>query len=383
LEKEQPQVKVYFQNLDVLRFIAAFMIVIIHWYGAMKGWYGLPKLMRGNFPYEANKTWSYVERAIDNFGYGVDIFFLISGFLITYLLLTEKEKNGRISLRDFYIRRTLRIWPLYYFLIAIGPFLVRWTHSTPQPNYLAQVFFVGNFDQIRTGQWIFPFSHFWSIHIEEHFYLVWPFLVAFIPTRRLPFVFSLVIFISIMFRLILYMLDNHNYYLFYLHSLSRLDVLAIGALLAWRHYKKPWVVNIPGPIRILIYALIVALFCTDVFYIYSSVTDVTFKKYFYLGLITLAMGSFLFGTNNKLAPKKKNIFHYFGKVSYGMYMYNNILVNVVIIKIMAPVLHSVSPVIFSMVYFPLCFIVPILSYELLEKPFLKLKSRFEIIKTSR
>ena len=382
MEKEAQDTKVYFQNLDVLRFVAAFMIVITHWYGAMKGWFGLPKFMQGDFPFESNKVWSYFERAIDNFGYGVDIFFLISGFLITYLLLKEKEKYGRISLKDFYIRRTLRIWPLYYFLVAIGPFLVSWIQSSPKPNYLAQIFFVGNFDQIRTGQWIYPFSHFWSIHVEEHFYLIWPFLVAFIPNKRLPFIFSFVIFFSIVFRLFLFLNRDYNFYDFYLNTLSRLDVLAIGALFAYRHHQKPWVVNIPGPIRILIYALLIMLFCTDTFYIYLSVADVTFKKYFCLALATMGIGSFLFGTNNKLAPKKKNIFHYFGKVSYGMYMYNNILVNIVILKIMYP-MNSSSPYLFTLIYFSLCLLVPVISYEIMEKPFLKLKKRFEIIKTSR
>ena len=360
------------------------MVVIVHGYGAMSGWFGLPRFMRGDFPHEPNKVWYYFQNAIDNFGYGVDIFFLISGFLITYLLLKEKEVTGKISLKDFYIRRTLRIWPLYYFIIALGPWLVHWTNSQPPPNYLAQIFFVGNFEGIRTGEWIFPFAHYWSICIEEHFYLVWPFLVAFIPNKKLPLVFSTIILSSILFRFYLYMNSDFNYYYYYLHTLSRIDVLAVGAMFAYFHSIKPLKVNIPGTIRIMIYLMIIILFCTDHIHTYYSVIDVTLKKYLYLALISAAIGSFLFGTNNVLAPKKKNIFHYFGKVSYGIYMYHNVLINIIVLKVIFPMnLQHGKQALFMLIYFLSCLIVPIISYELIEKPFLKLKTRFEIIKTQR
>jgi peptidoglycan/LPS O-acetylase OafA/YrhL len=382
LETKKNQSHVYFQNLDVLRFIAAFMVVIAHGYEAIKGNFGLPKSLQGEFPNQSSTFWFYIENAIGNFGFGVDIFFLISGFLITYLLIKEKEVAGRISLKDFYIRRTLRIWPLYYFIIILGPLLVKWTGSTPEPNYLAQIFFVGNFNIIQTQQWVFPFAHYWSICVEEHFYLLWPFLVAFIPNKKLPAVFCTVIFTSILWRFYMSMNNHYNYYHFYLHTLSRLDVLAIGALLGYAHSQKPFEVNIPGYIRILIYLLIVLLFLTDHINSYNGVFNSTLKKYFYVTLTGLAIGSFLFGKNNVLAPEKRNIFHYFGKVSYGIYMYHNVLINIVLIKIMWPI-HSINQGLFILIYVPLCLIIPVISYELMEKPFLKLKKRFEIIRTTR
>ena len=366
--------KVYFQNLDILRFIAAFMVVIVHGYEAIRGWYGLPDFMH-------HKKWEYADNFIENFGFGVDIFFLISGFLITYLLLKEKEVTGKISFKDFYIRRTLRIWPLYYFIIALGPFLVKLTNSHPEPNYLANIFFVGNFNIIKTQTWIFPFAHYWSICIEEHFYLIWPFLIAFIPNKKLPVVFSFVIFTSIMFRL--FMVQNgYNYYYFYLHTLSRFDVLAIGALFAYWYFTKPFQVNIPGTIRLLLYVLLILLSFVDHIHSYENTFNATIKKYFYIAIASIAIGSFLFGKNNKFAFKKRNILHYFGKISYGIYMYHNVLILVIVKNIMPPI-HSSSQLVFTIILYVLCLVIPIISYELIEKPFLKLKSRFEIIKTNR
>lgn len=374
--------RVYFQNLDILRFLAAMMVVVAHGYGSLVGWFGYAPFMQGDHPRVQNKVWHYIDNLIGNFGFGVDVFFLISGFLITYLLLKEKEITGKISLKDFYIRRTLRIWPLYYFIIILGPWLVRWTHSTPAPNYLAQIFFVGNFAAIRTEDWIYPFAHYWSICVEEHFYLVWPFLVAFIPTKRLVAVFATILFASIAFRFYMFVTPGYNYYHFYLHTLSRIDVLAIGAMLAFFHWKKPFQVNIPGYVRMLMYVLLITLMCTDDIHSYDSEFNVTVKSYIYVGISTLAIGSFLFGQNNVLAPKKKNIFHYFGKVSYGIYMYHNVLIFIIIQKVMVP-LGSTSHGLFTVVYLFLCLVIPVISYELIEKPFLKIKTRFEVIKTTR
>ena len=105
--------RVYFKGLHGLRFIAASLVIITH-IEIFKARHGIENL------YNINKV-------IKNFGvYGVDFFFVLSGFLIFYLLFKEKDKFGFINLKHFYIRRILRIWPLYYFIVVFH-FNLLWT----------------------------------------------------------------------------------------------------------------------------------------------------------------------------------------------------------------------------------------------------------------
>lgn len=116
------------------------------------------------------------------FGYiCLDIFFAISGFFITRLLLAERESTGRISFRLFYERRALRIFPVYY-LTAVVCFLMFPMSTAAQVSLLTYTFniyhpFVGTPN---------PMEHTWSLSVEEQFYFAWPFLIAFLPMRWLP-----------------------------------------------------------------------------------------------------------------------------------------------------------------------------------------------------
>ena len=131
----------------------------------------------------------------------MDLFFTLSGYLITRLLLREREQTGDINLRAFYARRTLRIWPLYYFSLALAFLLTRIPASiTSAPPYLGNAFapmrsesyffmaiFLFNFNFancLLTNP--LPFmAHLWSISVEEQFYLFWPWFARYVPRRRI------------------------------------------------------------------------------------------------------------------------------------------------------------------------------------------------------
>ena len=108
---------------------------------------------------------------------GVHFFFVISGFLITWLLLQEQAKHGTISLKHFYLRRALRILPVYFFYLLVLGFLTR--YAQPPSAWLANVTFTTN---------LFPYpgatEHFWSLGVEEQFYLLWPGLLILILARQ-------------------------------------------------------------------------------------------------------------------------------------------------------------------------------------------------------
>src|SRR5688572_30760956 len=99
------QAKVFFKGLNGLRFFAALAVIITH-VELMKGVFGLPSYWQEPFFFDLG-------------GLGVYFFFVLSGFLITYLLLVERRQIGRISIKKFYVRRILRIWPLYYFIMVL------------------------------------------------------------------------------------------------------------------------------------------------------------------------------------------------------------------------------------------------------------------------
>ncbi len=176
----EPVERFYFPELDGMRFIAFMLVYFFH-----KGvpWPVLTQVVGVNV---ANAL-------MGNGGYGVQLFFILSGYLITTLLLREEARYGRIALRAFWIRRILRIWPLYYLIVVIGffvlPFLDRnfalvYYLPTLKIHLVPFVLFLGNWSMAL----IMPvpsdvLSVLWSVCVEEQFYLIVPLLIALVVTR--------------------------------------------------------------------------------------------------------------------------------------------------------------------------------------------------------
>lgn len=154
---------------------------------------------------------------------GVHVFFVLSGYLITNLLLREHERTATISLRDFYIRRAFRIFPAAMVFLAVATVLywhnIRWYH------FAAALFYVANMDVTRP--WVF--GHLWSLSIEEQFYLLWPLTLK--KWHRHKTAILLGVFLATpVFRTALYAFKVHNGIAGSLPSFA--DQLAIGCLLA-------------------------------------------------------------------------------------------------------------------------------------------------------
>jgi peptidoglycan/LPS O-acetylase OafA/YrhL len=189
-------------SLDGLRALAIIFVIIFH----ARETNGFPPWLRLSSSYGT---------------FGVRIFFIISGYLITLLLLREKEKTGTISLWDFYVRRSYRILPaayVYILVIAIfGRDLANWK------DFLVSILYVENYYSHAPVFW-----HLWSLSIEEQFYLVWPPLLLFFFRKRIPIViFALAL--APAFRGFAYVIDQK-------HMLSWFpaveDALATGCLIA-------------------------------------------------------------------------------------------------------------------------------------------------------
>ena len=202
-------------QLDLLRTLAVTLVIISHW---------LPED-------------HLLNRYTPNGMLGVVIFFVLSGYLITRILLSLRKKTraglmpGRQAIKNFYLRRALRIVPLYFFVLLlvtildVGTFRENWAwHWT----YLSNIYFYLNPNDI-------PGHHLWSLSVEEQFYLAWPFIILFLPKRYLLSSILVIILIGPVFR---YIFNELNPGLFvYRLTPSIFDSFGIGGLLAYAHFS--------------------------------------------------------------------------------------------------------------------------------------------------
>jgi len=366
--------RIYFNNLDILRFLAAYMIVLLHAFFGWKSHFKGIKALTGLAP----DTVAVIERVLENFTIGVDIFFLISGFLLTYLLLVEREKTGKVNVLRFYIRRAFRIWPLYFLMLVLGP-LMTFFFKEQEPDYLYHFFFAGNFDLIKNGTKSIATDHLWSICIEEHYYLICPLLIGFVPLKRLPETMIFICFLCFLFRAKV-SLDNPNVgNIIYVHTLSRIDVLALGSLFGYLFYYKKLVFNHPLSIRLMVYACFFLLFLNVNYNQADNFFYATIKKYLFVGAVAYWMGNFLFHPNSILAVKKTTIFHSFGKVTYGLYMFNPVIIYL-ILKIFSAY-QMESFLVYILLFHAALALVCFLSYRFFEMPFLALKEKYAVVKS--
>ena len=214
--------KVHFPHLDGLRFVAFFLVYWQH--AAERVMHKLEAL-----------GYMDARHLFSTGGIGVSFFFVLSGFLITYLLLEERGANGFIDIKAFYARRVLRIFPLYYAVVAFGFVLyplARWVLGQPpvdNGSFALYALFLGNFDQLAGAENAGFVGVLWSVGIEEQFYIVWAPLMAWLAFGNYKYLFPVVIIASTAFRF----LHSGDGTVLYFHTLSVMSDLAIGGGMAY------------------------------------------------------------------------------------------------------------------------------------------------------
>jgi peptidoglycan/LPS O-acetylase OafA/YrhL len=151
--------RLYRPELDCVRFVAFLSVFIHHALIERPEYLHASRLM---------------EAIADASGFGLCLFFTLSAYLIADLLMRERERNGEIDVRAFYIRRILRIWPLYILGLAVGIVYGLWMHQAVWARFAAFFFLMGNWYYLQYGWLMNPASILWSISVEEQFYLFWP-----------------------------------------------------------------------------------------------------------------------------------------------------------------------------------------------------------------
>lgn len=215
-------------SLDGLRGLAVLLVFIVH--------FG-----RGGHHLLLLKPWFYFA----DFGWsGVDLFFVLSGFLITRILLTQKNEDK--FLLNFYFRRMLRIFPLYFgiifFVFIALPQINNIFTNTGNSKYWLILYISNLLPSIQGEGFIYKsilelnLSHFWSLAVEEHFYMFWPIIILFNTNKSINYTCLFIIASAPLLRLILW---NFNFHpdVIYTLTICRIDSLAFGSIVAL-HEKK-------------------------------------------------------------------------------------------------------------------------------------------------
>ncbi|WP_298420744.1 acyltransferase [uncultured Kordia sp.] len=348
-------------NLNPLRFILAFLVMLVH----------IPEFFR-------NRDLPYFNDGII-FHRGVEavyVFFVLSGFLIIRLLYREVHDNGKIDIKKFYMRRILRIYPLY-FVILISGFLyynvVLDLAGIPYENdyNLVNALLLYTFFLPNVGTALYhpggAIEILWSIGIEEQFYLIIPPMLLFL--RKKFFVKFFIIFTVIYFAIfasnIFPFLQRFDFLYFYFSA---------GGLLAVLHERYDLGNKMHKYLKFAILIAFLLYFCTDI------IKGINLNLYHFISMILF---SFVILTlsykpviNIRNAP-----LNYLGKISYGIYMYHPLvmqLIGLILLKLVAKIdMPDILIVILSYgLVFGVTFIVSHFSYVYFEKPFLKLKNKF-------
>jgi len=267
-------------------------------------------------------------------GLGVKVFFVLSGFLITRLLLDEIDAHGRINFRAFYRRRIARLMPAFYLylVVVIG---ILWVRGKPIPwaAVTASVLYVTNYYQAFTGAQTNIVAHCWSLAVEEQFYMLWPLLAAFLVLRRLSMARALVMIILAVWcwRLFLTLQAQASVDYLYRALDTRADELAVGCLIAVLFRDSKWrerlavIMQWPliGPVLVLlIYASTVLDGQSTVFkYCVGYMVEPILIGL--LMILTVVAASRTTGWLTGLLNHR--VLVHMGQVSYGMYLFHGMI----------------------------------------------------------
>lgn len=367
--------KIYFENLNGLRFYCFLSVFFYHSFHTE-----IESI-------KSNELYIFLTKSLFiNGNLGVNCFFVLSGFLITYLLLVEKTKYSNINIWNFWVRRILRIWPLFYFCVFFGfivfPELKSAFNQTPNENasYISYIFFINNFDILNNG---LPDSSIlgvlWSVAVEEQFYFIWPLIIYFLPIRFFWIPFLIIIFQTFIFRFFhMNSLEQLEY-----HSLSCIGDMAVGGLGAWLIFHsnrlKKTIINFKQKTILLIYLFLI------IFYFFrkniSSFSDflLVIERSLIAIIFLFVILEQNFSKNSLFKFSKQKVFSKLGKITYGLYCLHfiGILISLQITSYLG-LNNKLWQVVFleTALAFFISVLISYMSYKFYEAPFLKLKEKF-------
>jgi peptidoglycan/LPS O-acetylase OafA/YrhL len=376
--------RIFFPKLDSLRFLSFFFVYWDHCISLL-----LSRFFGGDQEpaYERypvlltfkNIILFYMDPIKRTGGLGVHMFFVISGFLITYLLIAEFEQTGKIQVRQFYKRRALRIWPLYFFCMIMGALLL--------PRFFSAFVYCGNiflglsflnnydviyyFDRCANPQMVIA----WSVAIEEQFYIFWPLL--FLLIIKMNSLFRYLSCLALIAGSLIFIYNTQGVFRGY-HTFSNMIFLMTGCLGAF-YFKNNLSSKVLQAIDNNIFIIVLITVAVQIFkFYYSWILSISYILLPFLYLTIVVYFSLC-----KKGPA--NVFDTLGKYTYGMYFYHTMVLTAIFVlfDILQLKYNQNSMIMFWAVILtlPATILVSIISYNVLERPFLLLKKKLAVVQT--
>ena len=371
MESKRP----YYPLLDTTRFIAFIPVFLTHCF------------VTDNVQIVGNSLFVQLTHFLEVGLLGLDYFFVLSSFLITRLIIDEQQRFKSFNFKLFFIRRSLRIWPLYFLMVAIG-FTLQFSGflSEQLPPFLSFASFTLNLYIAQYGyNFLFFLVFLWSISVEEQFYIFWGLFIRFTSVLKpnllkhlIPFVAMGLIVVSLIFRV--FNLDNELR--LYFHTFSVTANFGVGILLAWLITYKESVVQFFSSVSkagLLLTASIAILSTIGYTFIFTTPITIVFERLYFSILFAFVIGFLCFSTRIYIKAEWLKPFDYLGKISLGLYFYHGIVITAfILLSRKFPISNSYSMVLLinPIIMMIATIILASLSYNYFEKPILALKTKF-------
>jgi peptidoglycan/LPS O-acetylase OafA/YrhL len=307
---------IYFEQLNGIRFIAVFLVLIDHWLIPLNPFSFLGHL-------------------------GVVIFFVLSGFLITRILFENADScrynrsSPFVKMIRFIYRRSLRIFPIYFLLLIIGSFF---SLSNFKDVSIWLISYTPNFYIITHTKWIGVWDHLWSLAVEEQYYLLFPYFVFFVSIARYPRLLVCMLLLGLGSRFGFYLMASHEtketyWMISYVNPLAAIDSFGLGGILAYLfHYQKLVFEKLVSksyllPVSLMLFIAVLVL-STHAIYVHDNIWEIVFERFFagifafFLIAQSLGNSTWIFGRFLTL-----NWVSFLGQISYGIYLYHNVVYN--------------------------------------------------------
>ena len=351
--------KTHLKGLDTLRAVAALIVVWSH-IEIVKQMYNLPPVTLSFLP---------------NAHFSVTLFFVLSGFLITYLLVKEKDKYNTISFKNFYIRRILRIWPLYYLILFLSYFFIDSNVSTRTLILCLLVF--PNVPLALKAKWTGS-PHVWSIGVEEQFYMFWPLIIFLTPKKKM--LVTLIIF-CVGITILPYAINYLNIKTIYnqkVHSFvekffyyTKFNCMALGGIFGYAvATDQKWLKVFYKNVFVVLFFIVLAFEVWFSGASFGRFSDEVYSLFFAIMIVGLV--------KNQRINIDTKVTSFLGKISYGLYMYHwMITIGIVSLLMKYKNIDHFNLFLYTSV-FASSILVSWISYITFERYFLNLKKKFEV-----
>ena len=367
---------VYFEQLNGIRFIAVLLVLIDHWL----------------IPINPFSFFGHL---------GVVMFFVLSGFLITRILFENADScranhsSPIVKIVRFIYRRSLRIFPIYFLLLAVGG-IFSLSNFSEIAGWL--VSYTPNFYIILHNRWMGVWDHLWSLAVEEQYYLFFPYFILFISAAKYPRLLIWMLLIGIGSRLGFYLLASHEvkesfWMISYVNPLAAIDSFGLGGILAYLyHYKYEKFVNLVSrsyylPISLMVFVGILYLSHVSM-NAHDNMWAIVFERFF-AGLFSFFLIAQAIGSKSWILGRFLTLswVSFIGQISYGIYLYHNVVYNYyhekgnTIMGYLATLLPNLNVELpnFILIKFVLSLIIVIslasFSWFFIEKPINRFKNR--------